>query len=102
MSDGILHLVEPRGAGCGPCTLGLVAAQAEAEESRIVVLGSKADRQLAVDAGCRVSDSMPIPLGIPRLAGSGIRNAWAKGREARVIAWSERAAAVASRCSGSR
>ena len=96
MTDGVMHLVEPRGAGCGPCTLGFVAQHAEREQSRIVVLGSRADAQLAVDSGCHVERSLPIPLGMPRLLGSALRRAWGDVKESRVVAWSERAAAAAT------
>ena len=94
MNDGILHLVEPRGAGCGPCTLAQVGTRAEREQARVVVLGSSRDAQLAVDSGCRVDAWVPLPLGMPRLASSSLSRVWAQGREARVMAWSEGAAAA--------
>ena len=77
------------------------SARAEAEDARIVVLGSRRTAQQAIDAGCRVDASIPVPLGIPRLAGSGLRAAWERGRETRVIAWSEGAAAAAALLPGS-
>lgn len=96
MNSTPLHLVEPEGPGCGPCTLALVGAQAAAEDARIVVLGTKRAAQKAIDAGCRVDISVPAPLGIPRLARSGIRSAWQRGKESSVVAWSEGAAAAAA------
>ncbi|MCH2162674.1 MAG: hypothetical protein MK085_12485 [Phycisphaerales bacterium] len=95
-----LHLIEPGAAGCGPCTMAAVGNQASIGGDRVVVLGGRRDAQWALEAGCVVDRTVPLPLGQPRLARRSLSAAWKAGGESKVIAWSERAAAAVATLPG--
>ena len=96
----VVHVVEPRGAGCGPATLARVASLSRETHAAVVVVGNQADAEHARRAGCTIAAIVPLPLGSPRLAAGAIRRLWRSLNASSAVAWSERAAVAITGLAG--